>query len=67
MQAQIEFIEIGFGEVLVLTINSLFTGIAAIIFAFLGSWKLALVLLCFVPIMIIITIILTKKIIGEII
>ena len=61
MQAQIEYIEIGFGEVLVLTLNSFFTGIASIIFAFLGTWKLALVLLCFVPIMIVIAVILNRK------
>ena len=61
IQAQIEYIEIGFGEMLVLTINSFFTGIAAFIFAFLGTWKLALVLSSFVPIMIVITVIISKK------
>ena len=60
IQTQLEYIEQGLGEILVLTINDTFRGIASIIFAFLGSWKLSLVLLCFVPLLLLLTIFLTK-------
>ena len=49
MQAQIEYIEVGIGSRLGNILMDFFIGCAAFIFAFFGSWKLALVLLCFCP------------------
>ena len=57
MQAQIEYIEVGIGSRLGNILMDFFIGCAAFIFAFFGSWKLALVLLCFCPLSILISII----------
>ena len=53
IQAQLEYIELGLGEGLARVLVDIFIGTASLIFAFFGSWKLALVLLCFLPIYII--------------
>ena len=60
IQAQLEYIELGLGEGLGRVLVDTFIGTASLIFAFLGSWKLSLVLLCFSPISVIIGIFLNK-------
>ena len=60
IQAQLEYIELGLGESLGRILVDIFIATASLIFAFFGSWKLTLVLLCFSPISIIIGIILNK-------
>ena len=50
IQTQIEYIERGMGENLMFIIIDSFIGITSFIFAFFGSWKLSLVLLCLFPI-----------------
>ena len=56
IQSQIEYMELGLGSRLGNFIMDFFIGISAIIFAFFGSWKLSLVLLCFSPIAILVSI-----------
>ena len=53
VQAQFEYYEIGFGDTLVDFVIKICIAIGSLIFAFLGSWKLTLVILCLVPFMII--------------
>ena len=60
IQAQLEFIEVGLGEVLVDFIVKICILLGSLIFAFLGSWKLTLVILCLVPFMIIFCLCLSK-------
>ena len=57
IQAQIEYIEVGLGSRLGNILMDFFIGIASFIFAFFGSWKLSLVLLCFSPLSLIVSII----------
>ena len=54
IQSQLEYMEIGMGEHVTKNVVSLFTAIASLIFGFFGSWKLALVLLCITPIIIVV-------------
>ena len=54
LQAQLEYIELGLGEGLGRVLVDVFIGSASLLFAFFGSWKLTLFLLCFSPISIII-------------
>ena len=49
IQTQIEYIELGLGSRLGNILMDFFIGVASFIFSFFGSWKLALVLLCFSP------------------
>ena len=60
IQAQIEYIELGLGSRLGNILMDIFVGIASLIFAFFGSWKLSLVLLCFSPLSFIISIIFNR-------
>jgi len=60
IQTQIEYIELGLGSRLGNILMDFFIGIASFIFAFFGSWKLALVLLCFSPLSLIISIIFNR-------
>ena len=60
MQAQIEYIEVGIGSRFGNILMDFFIGLSAFVFAFFGSWKLALVLLCFSPLSIIISIIFNR-------
>ena len=53
VQAQFEYYEIGFGDTLVDFVIKICIAIGSLIFAFLGSWKLTLVILCLVLFMII--------------
>ena len=50
LQAQLEYIELGLGENLGRVLVDIFIGTASLTFAFFGSWKLTLFLLCFCPI-----------------
>ena len=60
IQAQLEYIELGFGEGLCVILIDIFVAIAEFIFSFLGSWKLSLVVLCLAPIAIVMGIIYSK-------
>ena len=60
IQAQIEYIEVGLGSRLGNILMDFFIGIASFIFAFFGSWKLSLVLLCFSPLSLIVSLIFNK-------
>ena len=60
IQTQIEYIELGLGSRLGNILMDIFVGIASLIFAFFGSWKLSLVLLCFSPLSFIISIIFNR-------
>ena len=60
IQSQLEFIEFGIGEWLNKIIFSSFQGILTFIFSFFGSWKLTLVVLCFLPFVIIFAVIFNK-------
>ena len=60
IQTQLEHVELGLGTGLGNVVMDLFVGIASFIFAFFGSWKLSLVLLCFSPLSIIISIIFNR-------
>ena len=60
MQTQIEYIELGLGTGLGNVFMDFFISIASFIFAFFGSWKLSLVLLCFSPLTFIISIIFNR-------
>ena len=60
IQSQLEYIELGFGEWLANIINDSLIAIESFIFAFFGSWKLFLVILCFIPLIIILSIIFNK-------
>jgi ABC-type multidrug transport system fused ATPase/permease subunit len=53
IQAQLEFIETGMGDVFVDLVVKFCICIGCLIFSFFGSWKLALVVLCLQPFMII--------------
>ena len=54
IQSQLEYMEIGMGEHVTKNVVSFLTAIACFIFGFFGSWKLALVLLCITPIIIVV-------------
>ena len=54
IQAQLEYIELGMADQVVKNVVAVCTAIASLIFGFFGSWKLALVLLCLTPIIIVI-------------
>ena len=60
MQSQLEFIELGLGEFLGKVLINSFIFIISFIFAFFGSWKLSLVILCFLPILVILGILFHK-------
>ena len=60
VQAQLEYIELGMGENLCVIFIILSLGLASLVYAFLGSWKLCLILLCLFPIFILLSIILNK-------
>ena len=60
IQAQIEYIDLGIGNRFGNILMDFFIGLSAFVFAFFGSWKLALVLLCFSPISLIISIIFNR-------
>ena len=60
MQAQLEISETGLGEVVVDYFVKICIFIGSLIFAFIGSWKLTLVILCLVPFMILFCICLSK-------
>ena len=60
IQTQIEYIELGLGSRLGNILMDFFIGVASFIFAFFGSWKLALVLLCFSPLSFIISVIFNR-------
>ena len=60
IQTQLEYIELGLGTGLGNVLMDFFVGIASFIFAFFGSWKLSLVLLCFSPLSFIISIIFNR-------
>ena len=53
IQSQLEFIEAGLGDIFVDLVVKLFISIGCLIFSFFGSWKLALVVLCLEPFIII--------------
>ena len=61
IQAQLEFLEVGLGEVIVDCIVKICILLGSLIFAFLGSWKLTLVILCLVPFMTIFCICLSRS------
>ena len=65
IQTQIEYIELGLGSRLGNILMDFFIGIASFIFAFFGSWKLALVLLCFSPLSFLISIIFNRINVSE--
>ena len=52
IQTQLEYIEFSLGDKIALTLVSICIAIGSLIFAFLGSWKLTLVILCLEPFMI---------------
>ena len=54
IQAQLEYIELGMSDQVVKNVVPACTAIASLIFGFFGSWKLALVLLCITPLIVII-------------
>ena len=54
IQTQLEYMEIGMNEHITKNVVHFLTAIACLIFGFFGSWKLALVLLCITPIIIIV-------------
>ena len=61
IQAQLEFVEIGLGDVLVDLIVKICILVGSLIFAFIGSWKLTLVILCLVPFMILFCLCLSRN------
>ena len=60
VQSQLEQIEFGIGEKLGVVIQHLSSCIAAFIFAFIISWKIALIMLCVAPFVFIFVIIIVK-------
>jgi len=60
IQSQLEYIELGIGEMLSNIIVDFFIALISFIFAFFGSWKLSLVISCFLPLIIILAIIFDK-------
>ena len=54
IQSQLEYIEIGMCEHVTKNVVSFLAAIGCLIFGFFGSWKLALVLLCITPIIIVV-------------
>ena len=52
VQTQIENIEAGLGDSLIDAVTKIFIAIGSLIFAFIGSWRLSLVILCLVPLMV---------------
>ena len=60
IQAQLEFIENGLGDTYVDLVVKFFICIGCLIFSFFGSWKLALVVFCLVPFLVLDGIILSK-------
>ena len=60
VQAQLEFLEVGLGENTVDCVVNICLLIGCLIFSFIGSWKLTLVILCLVPFMIIFSIFLSR-------
>ena len=61
LQAQLEYMEIGLGDTLVDCIVKTCILLGSLIFAFIGSWKLTLVILCLVPFMVLFCIFLSKS------
>ena len=49
IQSQLEYVELGLGENLSKFLSLFFEAICSFIFAFFGSWKLTLVILCLFP------------------
>ena len=62
MQAQLEISETGLGEVVIDYIIKICIILGSLIFAFIGSWKLTLVILCLVPLMVLFCICLSKSV-----
>ena len=60
IQSQLEYIELGIGEMLSNIIVDFFIALISFIFAFFGSCKLSLVISCFLPLIIILAIIFDK-------
>ncbi len=60
IQAQLEYIDLGLGSRLGNILMDFFIGLSAFVFAFFGSWKLSLVLLCFSPLSLIVSIIFNR-------
>ena len=60
IQSQLEYVELGLGENLSKFISNFFQTIASFIFAFFGSWKLTLVILCLFPLFFLFGVILNK-------
>ena len=61
IQAQLEYIELGLGEGFGRILIDTFIGIGSFIFAFFGSWKLTLVVLCLTPLVVLFGIIMNKQ------
>ena len=60
IQAQLEYMDLGLGNRLGNILMDFFIGLSAFVFAFFGSWKLSLVLLCFSPLSLIVSIIFNR-------
>ena len=60
IQSQVEYIEFGIGEWFPEIIFNITNATFSLIFSFFGSWKLTLVVLCFLPVVIIMIIIYNK-------
>ena len=60
IQSQIEYIEFGIGEWLTNITFDILNGCFYLIFAFFGSWKLTLVILCFIPLILLLAMIYNK-------
>jgi len=65
IQSQIEYIEFGIGEWLTNITFDILNGCFYLIFAFFGSWKLTLVILCFIPLILLLAMIYNKINIKE--
>ena len=61
IQAQLEYVEIGLREVLVDCVVKICIIIGSLVFAFIGSWKLTLVILCLLPFMLLFLVCLSKN------
>ena len=57
IQSQLEYIEYGINEWLSNFLIDICIGTLSLIFAFFGSWKLSLVILCFLPVILILAVI----------
>ncbi len=60
VDSDVEKIQAGIGDKLVLFINSLSTFLAAFVIAFTFSWKMALVMCCMLPIIVFMSGVLAK-------